>query len=46
MSLVVFTVKAGQAYPTRFYQSIDYLKNESVSRSVTIVKFKLAFLQT
>ena len=28
-----FTVKAGQAYPPRFYQWINYLKNESVSRS-------------
>ena len=28
-----FTVKPSQAYPARFYQWIDYLKNESVSRS-------------
>ena len=28
-----FTVKTGQAYPPRFYSWIDYLKNESVSRS-------------
>ena len=28
-----FTVKIGQAYPPRFYYWIDYLKNESVSRS-------------
>ena len=28
-----FTVKPSQAYPSRFYQWIDYLKNESVSRS-------------
>ena len=27
------TVKAGQAYPARFYYWIDYLKNESVSSS-------------
>ena len=27
------TVKAGQAYPPRFYSWIDYLKNESVSLS-------------
>ena len=27
------TVKAGQAYPPRFYKWIDFLKNESVSRS-------------
>ena len=27
------TVKPSQAYPPRFYQWIDYLKNESVSRS-------------
>ena len=30
---LLFTVKAGQAYPPSFYQWIDYLKNESVSRS-------------
>ena len=30
---VTVTVKAGQAYPPRFYYWIDYLKNESVSRS-------------
>ena len=29
----LFTVKPSQAYPPRFYQWIDYLKNESVSRS-------------
>ena len=29
----VFTVKPSQAYPPRFYQWIDYFKNESVSRS-------------
>ena len=29
----LFTVKLSQAYPPRFYQWIDYLKNESVSRS-------------
>ena len=28
----IFTVKIGQAYPSRFYYWIDYLKNESVSR--------------
>ena len=33
MSLLVFIVKAGQAYPPKFYQLIDYLKTESVSRS-------------
>ena len=33
MSLLVFIIKAGQAYPPRFYQWIDYLKSESVSRS-------------
>ena len=27
------TVKAGQAYPPRFYYWINFLKNESVSRS-------------
>ena len=27
------TVKAGQAYPPRFYYWLDYLKNESVSGS-------------
>ena len=27
------TVKPSQAYPPRFYQWIDYLKNESISRS-------------
>ena len=34
------TVKAGQAYPPKFYQWIDYLKN----KPVTGVKFKSAFL--
>ena len=33
MALLVFTIKAGEAYPPRFYQRIDYLKTESVSRS-------------
>ena len=32
-SLFGFTVKPIQAYPPRFYQWIDYLKNESVSGS-------------
>ena len=29
----IITVKAGQAYPPRFYSWIDYLKNKSVSSS-------------
>ena len=33
MDLTRVTVKPSQAYPPRFYQWIDYLKNESVSRS-------------
>ena len=31
--ITAITVKAGQAYPPKFYSWIDYLKNESVSRS-------------
>ena len=44
---VIITVKGGQAYPTRFFLWIDYLKNESVSCypvvTVTSVKFSSAF---
>ena len=42
--LLPITVKGGQAFPLRFYLWIGYLKNESVCRSGTSVKFKSVFL--
>ena len=35
------TVKAGQAYPPRFYEWIKYLKNESVNRSCNYCQIQI-----